>query len=191
MTRSEVAYALFHEMMQVDVSTRFIYPPEYTRKFPLSMHGNLEEEVKFQTGHTTVLRSTAGIAMLLDQGSDIYYKDMRQLVKSFQLVKAHLANWVEEMQTPFGRNPPPDEDLLMLNNLADHLAYAANRFILHEDLAERAITGNIDDDPFADFRGTFTESKRFKINSGGDSQQASAIYVSPLLEFWSSRGLDD
>lgn len=191
MTRSEVAYALFHELMQVDVSTRFIFPPAYTRRFPMSMHGDVEKEIEFQTGHTTVLRSTAAIAMLLDQGSDIYYKDMRQLVKSFHLIKQHLANWVEEMQTPFGQTPPPDEDFLQLNNLAEHLAYAANRFILHEELANNVMSGTMDDDPFAYYRGAFSETERIKINNSNSSQHASSAFVSPLIEFWANRGLDD
>lgn len=112
------AYKLFNALWSVKVSAIHLYSTDYIKHIGLPSTGNktYDEWVHNEVRETmlTIIR----LATLHEEGANIGFNKIDDVVKIYQLIQDHLATWLEIMRTRFVINHPPLEDFETLDNFA-------------------------------------------------------------------------
>lgn len=144
------AYHLFHDPIQVEIQNQFFYPPKYMAVAHEFVNMDREQKALFLRDYKVHTLSTIGIVMLFEKGVPTRIVQTKDLIKVYEWIKAHLANWAREIKHPYGRKPPRD-DLLILDNFAEYISEHAIAAQRERDLA-KGLPSDASTDIFSVFR---------------------------------------
>lgn len=129
-----VAYKLFHRTMFVRIKNSHLYTKEHLRKVPGMSSGNPVLDAQFMNDKTAVARTVVGMAILFYEGVSIEFTKWDDIVNAYTWLKEHLDRWANEFKKPFGKKPPPVEELLILDTFAEHISDVALSEIRRREL---------------------------------------------------------
>ena len=144
------AYHLFHDPISVEIQNQFFYPPKYMAVAHEFVNMDREQKAAFLKDYKVHTISTIGIVMLFEKGVPARIIYAQDLIKVYEWIKAHLANWAREIKHPYGRKPPKD-DLLILDNFAEYISELAIDAQIERDLA-KGLPEHSSTDFFSQFR---------------------------------------
>ena len=144
------AYRLFHHSYPVMMQNKVIYPPKFCDKMGW-LAGTKEQINAFYNDYTAQAKTPVAMILLFDQGIEVSFVNILDLVQVYRDIKAHLEGWANEIKQPFGLRPPPADQLLLMDRYAQEIAYAAEQKILMLNLADPNSNAYNRDDFFASF----------------------------------------
>lgn len=125
------AYKIFHYQFLCRIAQMHLYSAEYLQQAGMLTTGNSAMDRATATEMVDVRLTIAGMAEYLNEGATIAIMMPEDTAKIYRLVKAHLDDWLEEVQRNPHKTSSPTEDLRKLDALAAYV-YPHAKIYLNE-----------------------------------------------------------
>lgn len=184
-----VDYKIFHYPIPVYLPNHLLYSKQHMENIPGFASGDEQQDREFMKRKTVQYRTADKIALLHQEGYDPQFTKMGDLVNVYDWVVEHLKYWADQIKTPFGRKPPPEEDLMAFDAFAQHLNFLAGEYIRRHRLITAkpipATNGAITIEEFSRIFGYVGPITETPVGEDG-TIDPDLIYESPILDAWES-----
>lgn len=113
-----VAYRLFNTLWPIKVSAIHLYSRDYIQHIGMPSTGNKTYDNWVHNEVRSCMMSAVRLAELHDEGANIGFDNIDDVVSVYNLIQEHLSMWLQILQTRYVINHPPLEDFEILDSFA-------------------------------------------------------------------------
>lgn len=133
-SKHSAAYKIFHYEWNVAIPQMYVYTEEYMRQNGTVMSGDAVYDARLPNQFVGGRYTIAQMTVLMDEGATIRLDVPQDAKAIYDIIARHLEDWSTSLSntSSFDNKKTPENDLMLLSQLADNLYGYAARFFTHE-----------------------------------------------------------
>lgn len=132
--KQSAAYKIFHWEWDISIPHMFVYTDEYMRQSGVVQSGDAIYDARLPNSMVGGRYTIAQMATLMDEGATIRLDKPEDAKAIYDIINRHLEDWSNSLNrtNSFDLKKAPENDLMLLSQLADVLYGYAKRFFQDE-----------------------------------------------------------
>lgn len=133
-SKHSAAYKIFHYEWDIALPQMYVYTEEYMRQYGLVVTGDSGYDNSLPNQLIGGRYTIAQMAELMDEGATIQVHNPEDTKKIYDIISRHLEDWSSSLTRigSFDLKTAPENDLMLLSQLADTLYGYAARYFTNE-----------------------------------------------------------
>jgi hypothetical protein len=133
-SKQSPAYKIFHWFWDIALPHMYVYTDDYMRQTGVVQSGDAVYDSRLPNTMVGGRYTIAQMAALMDEGATIRLDRPEDSKAIYDIINQHLENWSNSLNrtNSFDLKKAPENDLMLLSQLADVLYGYAKRFFQHE-----------------------------------------------------------